>query len=74
MEFRNINELYERILPALNTRVNELKIMNINTDEKEIWNTLINLKWKQSKNLSLDEMVNDILNFNGMYGDINERK
>ena len=29
MEFRNINELYRRLLPALTTRVNELKIQNI---------------------------------------------
>lgn len=63
MEFRNINELYRRVLPALTTRVNELKIQNINISEQEIWDYLLP-KWKLTTNLSLDEIVNDILNFN----------
>ncbi len=63
MEFRNINELKERVLPALTTRVNELKIQNINISEQEIWDCLLP-KWKLTTNLSLDEIVNDILNFN----------
>ena len=62
MEFRNINELYRRVLPALTTRVNELKIQNINISEQEIWDYLLP-KWKLTTNLSLDEIVNDILNF-----------
>lgn len=63
MEFRNINELYRRVFPALTTRVNELKIQNINISEQEIWDYLLP-KWKLTTNLSLDEIVNDILNFN----------
>ena len=63
MDFRNINELYRRVLPALTTRVNELKIQNINISEQEIWDYLLP-KWKLTTNLSLDEIVNDILNFN----------
>lgn len=63
MEFRNINELYKRVLPALTTRVNELKIQKINISEQEIWDYLLP-KWKLTTNLSLDEIVNDILNFN----------
>lgn len=63
MDFKNINELYNRLLPALVTRKFELKSLNINMSEKDIFNSLINLKWKMSHNLTLDEMVNDILNY-----------
>ena len=62
MEFRNILELYERVLPALKTRTRELKREGIIIAPKEIWEDLI-IEFKKKKNLSLDEVVNDILNY-----------
>ena len=62
IEFKNIKELYERLEPALNTKVIELNRNNINYIKKEdIWNYLKNTKWINSKNLLLHEMVDDIL-------------
>lgn len=69
MEFRNIYELYNRLKPALKTRTNELKDQGITVEEKEIWDNLATSKWKNSKGLSLNEMVHDILNYNIKSGD-----
>lgn len=63
MEFSSIKELYERLLPALSTKVFELKRNNIDYIKKEdIWNYLKTNKWKGANNLLLHEMVDDILN------------
>lgn len=63
MEFNSIKELYERVKPALMTKYKELKRMNyFYIKEEDIWNYLKNYKWKNSKNLNLYEMIDDILN------------
>ena len=63
MEFNSIKELYERVKPALVTKCKELKRMNyFYIKEEDIWNYLKNYKWKNSKNLNLYEMIDDILN------------
>lgn len=63
IEFNNIKELYERLLPALNTKVTELKRNDIDYVKKEdIWNYLKNTKWSEANNLLLYQMVDDILN------------
>jgi len=63
IRFSSLNELYERLGPALNSKVNELIRNKYNYIKKEdIWNYLKNSKWLHSSNLSLAEMVNDILN------------
>ena len=63
MEFNSIKELYERVKPALTTKYKELKRMNyFYIKEEDIWNYLKNYKWKNSKNLNLYEMIDDILN------------
>lgn len=61
IEFRNLEELYNRVKPALYSKLMELyrlgyKIVN----EKDIWNYLVN-EWKNDKDLTLAKMVNDIL-------------
>ncbi len=62
-EFSNVSELYSRLIPALNTKVLELKRNNINYIKKEdIWNYLKIKKWKNANNLLLHQMVDDILN------------
>lgn len=62
-KFGSINDLYNRILPSLNTKVTELKREHI-TDitVKDIWNYCIQYKWINRKDLRIYEMVDDILN------------
>ena len=63
IEFNSIKELYERLQPALNTKVTELKRYDLDYIKKEdIWNYLKVTKWEKATNLELYEMVDDILN------------
>ena len=63
IEFNNIKELYERLIPALNTKIKELKRNDIDYVKKEdIWNYLKDKKWSKANNLLLYQMVDDILN------------
>jgi len=61
-KFNNIQELKERLMPALRNRKRELKRQNIITTEEEIWNYFANNIWKKANDLSLAKMVDDILN------------
>ena len=60
IEFETIEELKKRITPALKTKAKELK--NYNIKEEDIWNHLIKNKWKKSKDLTLYDIINDIMN------------
>lgn len=63
IEFESLEELYKRIKPALITKRNEMHRDGfIYIKEEDIWNYLKEIKWKNSKNLSLYEMTSDILN------------
>ena len=63
IEFNSIKELYERLQPALNTKIAELKRYDLDYIKKEdIWNYLKVTKWEKATNLKLYEMVDDILN------------
>ena len=64
MEFKNLEELYIRITPALTSRIEELKTESIIVTEQEIFEFLKNTKWVFSKDLNLSEMVSDILKCN----------
>ena len=62
IRFNSLEELYNRLIPAMETKVNELKhngIGYINIDD--VWNYLKKNKWNKSKNLSLSDCVDDIL-------------
>lgn len=59
MEFNNLNELKNRLMPAL--RIKREEINNKNITEEDIWNYLKDTKWRKSNDLSLSDMVNDIL-------------
>lgn len=61
-EFQTIDELYERVLPALDARVCELKNMGVEINSDAIWDYLIINKWKNGNNLTLFDIVDDILN------------
>ena len=63
IEFNSIKELYDRLTPALNTKVNELKRNDLDYIKKDdIWNYLKDKKWSKANNLLLYQMVDDILN------------
>ena len=62
-KFSDIHELYQRLLPALKTKTDELKrakIFNITT--KNIWDYCVKNIWSKKKDLRLYEMVDNILN------------
>ena len=61
IEFNSIKELYDRLTPALNSKVNELRRLDIDyIKANDIWNYLKDTKWKISKNLLLINMVSDV--------------
>ncbi len=63
IEFTSLRELYARIEPALEAKRMEMLRSGYPYIKKEdIWNYLKEQKWKTSTDLSLAEMVNDILN------------
>ncbi len=64
VNFNSINELYERVVPALELKVQLLNEQNIEVNKNDIWNYLSN-KWKNSNNLTLFDIVNDIMILDG---------
>ena len=64
-EFNSLLDLYKKLYPALTTKKNEIKKTGREyIREEDIWNSLKESKWKSSSNLTLSEMVNDILECN----------
>ena len=64
VKFNNIKELYERVIPCLELKVKLLKKQNINVSKEDIWDYLSN-KWKNCNNLTLFDIVNDIMILDG---------
>ena len=60
MEFANVFELKEHVMPALKLRVSELRKQNININVDELFNYFVNI-WKNEYNLTLSDIVDDIL-------------
>jgi len=62
MEYSSQLELYLALLPAFKVKHRLLSITNYKdiTDE-EIWKYLTLTKWRYSHNLTISEMVNDII-------------
>lgn len=65
-KFNSVEELYKRVLPALNTRVSELQRKHINVSELDIWNYCVNNYWKNQKDLRIYKLVENILNVDEM--------
>lgn len=62
MEFASQLELYKKVLPVFN--VKKRLILNSkykNITNENIWIHLINNKWRNSNNLTLSDIVNDII-------------
>ncbi len=63
INFRSLEELYQRIKPALYSKVQELKRLKIDyIKEEDIWNYLTEHDWKERNNLTIADMTSDILN------------
>lgn len=61
-EFTSQKELYQRLIPAFNVKLRLLKESNYkDITKKDIWNYLKDNKWCKSIDLTLAEMVNDII-------------
>lgn len=62
LEFKTVEELYNRVLPALYSKIKELKNLGYKyITEKDIWNYLVNTSWKKKVDLQLNELISDIL-------------
>ena len=62
IKFDHIIDLYNRVKPALNSKIKELQRENYNYIKKEdIWNYLIKNKWSKANGLVLCDIVDDIL-------------
>lgn len=63
IKFSSLNELKKRLMPAMDTKVKELKMNNINyINTEDIWDYLRFNKWNKTKDLTLSKCVDDILN------------
>ena len=61
-EYRSQEELFKGLIPAMNVKLKLFKNTSYHYITKEdIWNYLKEIKWKSSSNLTLGEMVNDII-------------
>ena len=66
LNFHSIDELYNRLLPALKCKKREMITLKLMIEEQEIWHFFCDNVWCQKKGLTIDEMVDDILNTNSM--------
>lgn len=72
-EYKSQKELYLNLIPALNVKIKYLKKNNFKEITREdIWNYLRDSKWKYSVDLTLADMVNDIIHTDN--DDINNYK
>lgn len=62
LKFNNVQELYELLLPALETKEIQLRRNDyLGLSKKDIFNYLSENKWKNDRNLRIHQMVDDIL-------------
>ena len=62
MEYNSLTELYISLLPAFKVKKRLLGITEYNNLQNEdIWKYLAVNKWKESCNLTISDMVNDII-------------
>jgi len=65
-KFRDLKDLYDTVLPALNAREGELhreKFVMISKDS--IWNYLLEQKWIIEDKLDISSIIDDIMNVDG---------
>lgn len=60
--FTSQEELYKKVEPALKSKVKDLTRRGVNYVQKaDVWNYLKNEVWCKKTNLTLGEIVNDIM-------------
>ena len=60
--FSNLSQLYERVKPALRAKCRDFKRLGFDDiDISDIWNYLKNNVWNRGKNLTLADIVDDIM-------------
>ena len=63
MKFNSLEELYNKLVPAMDTKVSELKLNGVSyISIDDIWNYNKKNNWTKSKDLTLSQCVDDILN------------
>ncbi len=61
IKFKTLNDLYNRLKPALDSKVKEFKLSGFKYVEiEDLWQYLQSAKWVNSTNLDLAQMVEDI--------------
>lgn len=66
-EYRSVKELYEALIPALNVKLRMFKNNRYEYLKKEdIWNYLRDTIWINSIDLTISQMVSDIINVDGI--------
>lgn len=63
-EYKSQKELYQGLLPAIRVKLKllkKVKPIDLEVTSNDIWNYLKDNKWKFSIDLTLADMVNDIL-------------
>lgn len=61
-EYKSQSELYQGLIPALNVKLKYLKKSDYkNITKEDVWNYLKETKWKTSIDLTLADMVQDII-------------
>lgn len=61
IEFNSLQELYQRLEPALTVKESEFNRCDLEITKKDIWDYLAHIKWSVSNNLLLHQMVSDIM-------------
>lgn len=62
-EINSLKDLYQLLLPALKSKKREMKLLKYSyIKEIDIWNYIKDNIWQNSNNLTLSDMVSDILN------------
>lgn len=61
IEFNSLQELYQRLEPALTVKESEFSRCDLEITKKDIWEYLAHAKWSISSNLLLHQMVSDIM-------------
>lgn len=60
--FSSLTELYNRVKPALKSKIKDLKRIGVHyVQEADVWNYLKNNCWCKKTNLTLGDVVNDIM-------------
>ena len=64
MEYDNLTNLYQFLIPAFDVKLRLLKNDNYHLTKKNIWSYLASSKWSSSQDLTISDMVDDIINVN----------